>query len=157
MQRCVELMGETEGDVARKKAASRRVKDLREAIAGALCGSKGRWVCARKIFGREKGSRLRGRSSVMLTLLWPPAPPGRPRRHATAAAQLEASDLDARQQHLKRQSANLKDRMRKLESQVGAGSRAGRPEACGGRGCRAARCGVLTGTHLRLPAARRPP
>lgn len=59
--------------VARKKEASRRVKDLREQIGG----------------------------------------------HSN-----DASDLEAQQQHLLRQQATLKDRIRKLESQARARARA---------------------------------
>ncbi len=40
-------------------------------------------------------------------------------RDGISAARLESADLEAQQQHLKRTAANLKDRIRKLESQVG--------------------------------------
>ncbi|KAI8474597.1 MAG: Nuf2 family-domain-containing protein [Monoraphidium minutum] len=67
VQKCLELMKEIENEVARKKDASRRAKELREQI---------------------------GSSSN------------------------DASDLEAQQQHLLRQQATLKDRIRKLESQA---------------------------------------
>jgi hypothetical protein len=39
-------------------------------------------------------------------------------RESVAAAAADAADLEAQQQHLLRQQATLKDRIRKLESQV---------------------------------------
>ena len=42
-------------------------------------------------------------------------------REQIGAASSDASDLEAQQQHLLRQQATLKDRIRKLESQVGGG------------------------------------
>jgi hypothetical protein len=66
--KCLEMMKEVEVEVSRKKGASRKVKDLKEAIA---------------------------------------------------AASNDQADLEAQQQHFKRQMATLSDRIKRLESQVG--------------------------------------
>jgi len=65
--KCLEMMKEVEVEVSRKKSASRKVKDLKEAIV---------------------------------------------------AASNDQADLEAQQQHFKRQMATLSDRIKRLESQA---------------------------------------
>ena len=74
MLKCLEMMKEVEVEVSRKKSASRKVKDLKEAIA---------------------------------------------------AASNDQADLEAQQQHFKRQMATLSDRIKRLESQVRGGGAIG--------------------------------
>lgn len=50
-------------------------------------------------------------------------------REQISATSNDAADLEAQQQHLMRQQATLKDRIRKLESQVGTGGSGLRVEA----------------------------